>query len=171
VVTEPRAAVERARMLGPDIRKTLICNLQGKPFTESGFRANWHRLIQAASKGRKARNSVAALAPVLFEPFTIHDLRAKSASDDAFEDAHGRLAHDDPRTTQAIYRRKPRRASGPKGHLSFQNVDLFSTPNARKCMARGGIEPPTRGFSVPSSNRFKLLIALNKATSQCPIFP
>jgi hypothetical protein len=42
---ELRAAVERARILGPDIGKTLICNLQGKPFTESGFRANWHRLI------------------------------------------------------------------------------------------------------------------------------
>jgi hypothetical protein len=38
-------------------------------------------------------------------------------------------------------------------------------------MATGGIEPPTRGFSVPASNRFKLLIALNKAASQCPIFP
>ena len=150
-------------MLGPDIRKTLICNLQGKPFTESGFRANWHRLIQAASKGRKARNSVAALAPVLFEPFTIHDLRAKSASDDAFEDAHGRLAHDDPRTTQAIYRRKPRRASGPKGHLSFQNVDLFSTPNARKCMARGGIELPTLGFSVQLLNRRNHLIELHSS--------
>jgi len=107
---ELRAAIERARKLGPDIRKTLICNLQGKPYSESGFRANWHRLIQAALKGRKARNGVAALAPVLTEPFTIHDLRAKSASDDAFEDAHERLAHDDPRTTQAIYRRKPRRA-------------------------------------------------------------
>ena len=105
-----RAAVERGRELGPHIRKTLICNLQGKPFTESGFRANWHRLIQAALKGRKARNGVAALAPVLTEAFTIHDLRAKSPSDDEFDHAHERLAHDDPRTTQAIYRRKPRRA-------------------------------------------------------------
>jgi integrase len=107
---ELRAAVERARMLGPDIRNTLICNLQGKPFTESGFGANWHRLIQAALKGRMARKGVAALAPVLTEAFTIHDLRARSASDDELEDAHERLAHDDPRTTQAIYRRKPRRA-------------------------------------------------------------
>jgi integrase len=56
------------------------------------------------------RDIVTALTPVLMEPFTIHDLRAKSASDDEFQDAHKRLAHDDPRTTQAIYRRKPRRA-------------------------------------------------------------
>ena len=89
--------------------KTLICHLKGKAYYESGFRANWQRLIQAAVKGSKARNGVAAMKPVLTEPFTIHDLRAKSASDDAFENAHERLAHDDRRTTQEIYRRKPRR--------------------------------------------------------------
>jgi integrase len=105
-----RTVIERARKLGPDIRATLICNLQAEPFTESGFRANWQRLIQTALKGRKRKNGVVTLAPVLYEPFTIHDLRAKSASDDEFDDAHDRLAHDDPRTTQAIYRRKPRRA-------------------------------------------------------------
>jgi len=55
---EPRAAVERARMLGPDIGKALICNLQGKPFTESGFRENWHRLIQGELNARMARNGV-----------------------------------------------------------------------------------------------------------------
>jgi hypothetical protein len=44
---ELREVIERACKLGPDIRKTLICNLQGKPFTESGFRSNWHRLIQS----------------------------------------------------------------------------------------------------------------------------
>jgi len=124
--------VERARKLGPDIRKTLICNLEGKPYSESGFRANWHRLMQAAVKGRKARNGVAALDPVLAEPFTIHDLRAKSASDDDFKDAHERLAHDDPRTTQAIYRRKPRRArAGRKSNLKYSTVGfLFHTHRA-----------------------------------------
>jgi hypothetical protein len=33
---ELKEVIERARNLGPHIRKTLICNLQGKPFTESG---------------------------------------------------------------------------------------------------------------------------------------
>lgn len=46
----------------------------------------------------------------LTERFTFHDLRAKSASDDQLEIAAERLAHDDPRTTQKVYRRKPRRA-------------------------------------------------------------
>jgi integrase len=55
--------------------------------------------------------------PVLAERFTFHDLRgaraaarAKSASDDELEAATERLAHDDPRTTQKVYRWKPRRA-------------------------------------------------------------
>lgn len=145
--TELRATVECARKLGPGIRKTLICNLRGKPYSASGFRAIWHRLIQAAIKGRKARNGVAAMEPVLEEPFTIHDLRAKSATDDTFDEAHERLAHDDPRTTQAIYRRKPRRArAGRKVTLEYSTVGFlffYSTLSARKSMARGGIEVAT----------------------------
>jgi hypothetical protein len=47
---------------------------------------------------------------VLAERFTFHDLRAKSASDDELEVATERLAHDDPPTSQKLYRRKPRRA-------------------------------------------------------------
>jgi hypothetical protein len=48
--------------------------------------------------------------PALAERFTFHDLRAKSASDDELEVATERLADGDPRTTQQVYRRKPRRA-------------------------------------------------------------
>lgn len=107
---ELRAVVERARRLGPDIRKTLICSLQGEPYTESGFRSNWHRLMTTATQGSKTRHGEVIQAAVITEPFTFHDLRAKSASDDDFDEAHERLAHQDRRTTQAIYRRKPRRA-------------------------------------------------------------
>ena len=39
---------DRLKELGPHIRPTLICNLEGKRFTESGFRSNWHRLMQKA---------------------------------------------------------------------------------------------------------------------------
>jgi hypothetical protein len=40
-----------------------------------------------------------------------HDLRAKSGSDaEDVQEANDRLAHDDLRTTQVVYRRKPRRA-------------------------------------------------------------
>ena len=48
--------------------------------------------------------------PALAQGFTFHDLRAKSASDDELCVATERLAHDDPRMTQKVYRRKPRRA-------------------------------------------------------------
>jgi predicted nucleic acid-binding protein len=42
---------------------------------------------------------------------TFHDLRAKSGSDaEDVQEANDRLAHDDMRTTQVVYRRKPRRA-------------------------------------------------------------
>jgi integrase len=95
-----KAVIERLQKLGPDIRPTLLCTLQGMPFTESGFRSNWHRLIQKALS-RKA----------IADPFTFHDLRAKSASDAASPaDATELLAHDDPRTTRKVYLRKPRQA-------------------------------------------------------------
>lgn len=91
------------------------CNLQGRPFSESGFRSNWHRLIQTGLKGRKQKNGVVTLEPAIKEAFTFHDLRAKSGSDaDNVLEANERLAHDDLRTTQVVSRRKPRRARAGK---------------------------------------------------------
>ena len=143
---ELRAIIERMKKLGPATRLTLICNREGEAFTESGFRSNWHRLMQKALTEK-----------AIEEPFTFHDLRAKSASDEADPSAATeRLAHDDPRTTRKVYLRKPRRARpgaqildnaenirqhDPKG--TVQAVDFV--------VARGGIEPPTRGFSVRCS--------------------
>jgi integrase len=102
---ELRSITDRLKKLGPDIRPTLLCNLQGKPFTSDGFRSNWHRLMERATTPGKD-----VAPPALAERFTFHDLRAKSASDDNLEGATERLAHEDPRTTQKVYRRKPRRA-------------------------------------------------------------
>jgi len=112
--------VARLRKLGPQPptnvipirpRQTLICNEDGQPYPGSGFRSNWHRLIQTALKGRKRKNGVVTLAPVLKEAFTFNDLRAKNATDEEdFEEAHDRLAHSDRKTTQQVYVRKPRRA-------------------------------------------------------------
>jgi integrase len=112
--------VERARELGPmppvnivpiRPRSTLICTQDGQPYTGSGFRANWSRLMRAALHGRKLKNGVVTLAPVLTESFTFNDLRAKNATDEEdFEEAHNRLAHSDRKTTQQVYVRKPRKA-------------------------------------------------------------
>jgi hypothetical protein len=97
---ELKSVINRLKLLGPDIRPTLLCNLQGKRYTESGFRSNWHRLLQKALRAKAISN-----------PFTFHDLRAKSASDaEDPQEATERLAHDDPRTTRKVYLRKPRRA-------------------------------------------------------------
>jgi hypothetical protein len=54
----PPVIVECRRSLTPSLSasgssgQTLVCNLQGKPFTESGFRSNWSRLLNAAVEGR-----------------------------------------------------------------------------------------------------------------------
>lgn len=107
---ELRAVVDRLRALGPQLRPTLICTEDGEPFTESGFRSNWHRLMTAAVEGTDRKDEAKALKPVISEAYTFHDLRAKRASDaeDVLE-ANDALAHDDLKTTQT-YRRKPRRA-------------------------------------------------------------
>jgi hypothetical protein len=100
------AVIKRLRKLGPDMRQTLFCTLQGEPYTESGFRSNWHRLMATATKAGKKGEP-----PLLNEAFTFHDLRAKSGSDaEDVQEANDRLAHDDLRATQVVYRRKPRRA-------------------------------------------------------------
>jgi integrase len=101
---ELRALIERLKLLGPQIRPTLLCTRDGKPYTSDGFRSNWHRLV------KKATSATQGSAPALAASFTFHDLRAKSASDDALEAATDRLAHSDARTTLKVYRRKPRRA-------------------------------------------------------------
>lgn len=107
---ELRAVIERARSIGPQLRPTLICSMKGDrrgdPMTESGFRSNWHRLMTKASK--PAQDGSPAL---LAAPYTFHDLRAKRASDaEDIQEANDALAHDDLKTTQKVYRRKPRRA-------------------------------------------------------------
>lgn len=103
---ELETVIKRLRKLGPEMRRALFCNLQGEPYTESGFRSNWHRLmVTAASPGETGE------PPLLREPFIFHDLRAKSGSDaEDVQEANDRLAHDDMRTTQVVDRRKPRRA-------------------------------------------------------------
>jgi integrase len=68
------------------------------------------------AKGRRAFTgdglwqafSTAVAAAKLAEPFTLHDLRAKSSSDtDSLEAASARLGHTSTATTQRTYRRKP----------------------------------------------------------------
>lgn len=83
----------------PQLRRSLICNRKGQPYTADGFQSQWQRTMAKALKtGLKER-------------FTFHDLRAKSASDaETDQEAADRLGHGDPRLTRRVYRRLPQRS-------------------------------------------------------------
>jgi integrase len=83
----------------PQVRRALICNRKGQPYSANGFQSQWQRLMRNCKKAG------------LTEHFHFHDLRAKSASDsDDDQSAADRLGHSDVRLTQRVYRRLPKRA-------------------------------------------------------------
>jgi len=87
---EVKVVIERARTLPGGVRGlTVICNRNGTPMNEI-------TVSRAFAEGAKK----AGIQDVRF-----HDIRAKSASDDA-PTAQGRLGHSDSRTTDG-YLRKP----------------------------------------------------------------
>lgn len=83
------------------LHPAIIRNRSGLAYTGSGFRAIWQDLMIAAIK-----------VDVIKERFTFHDLRAKAA--DGAENASELLGHDDPKTTNRVYRRAPRRVNPAK---------------------------------------------------------
>jgi integrase len=87
---EVKAVLERARTLPGAVRgMTVICKRDGSPWGE-----------MAVSRAFSYSAKAAGIPNVRF-----HDIRAKSASDDAAT-AQGRLGHTDARTT-SVYLRKP----------------------------------------------------------------
>lgn len=96
---ELRLTVDACLRLEPRVRRTLLCSRSGRPFTSSGFQTAWQRLMRSAMEAG------------LSERFTFHDLRAKSLSDaGSTAEAAARAGHADPRITERVYRRLPRRA-------------------------------------------------------------
>jgi integrase len=83
----------------PQLRRALICNRKGRPYTPNGFQSQWQRLMRRCkAEGFKYH-------------FHFHDLRGKSASDAASDqEASDRLGHADVAFTRRVYRRLPRRA-------------------------------------------------------------
>jgi len=78
--------IEIARKIEPRVRRHVLCTLEGEAYTPDGLSKQWQRLRAG---------------------FTMHDMRAKSASDDVdLETATRRLQHSDTRTTMRHYRRK-----------------------------------------------------------------
>lgn len=95
---ELEAAIERAKALPSKITSLFIIhNREGQPYTTDGFRAIWQRYMAKAVE-KKA----------ITQRFTFHDLRAKSGSD---HESGTQLGHQDPRTTNRVYRRKPRKVT------------------------------------------------------------
>lgn len=94
---ELRAVIDRARALRGKVRGlTIIATQTGQTYTLTGFEAIWQRVMKRAV-------SSGAIA----ERFRFHDLRALAA--DRAEQPSELLGHDDPRVTNRIYRRGPRR--------------------------------------------------------------
>lgn len=96
---ELRLTVQAILRLRPQLRRALICNRRGQPYSANGFQSQWQRVMKRA----KAKS-----LPV----FHFHDLRAKSASDaESDQEAADRLGHEDVKLTRKVYRRLPRRAT------------------------------------------------------------
>lgn len=85
----------------PQVRRHVIVNRKGKPYTRDGFQSQWQRVqIKAHKKG------------LISERYTFHDIRAKSLSDaKTLEEARVRANHSDSRVTQSVYRRLPETAT------------------------------------------------------------
>lgn len=94
------AAILRER---PQLRRALICNRKGQPYSANGFQSQWQRLMRRAKKAG------------LKDPLHFHDLRTKSASDETDDQtAADRLGHGDVELTRRVYRTRPRRAPALK---------------------------------------------------------
>lgn len=98
---ELRNLVERCKALRGKVSSLyLICTRDGQKYTEDGFKSMWQRVMRKA-----------LAESVIKDRFSFNDLRAKAASDAEPANAPDLLGHDDPRTTNRIYRRAPRRVT------------------------------------------------------------
>jgi integrase len=85
--------IAQARELSRIDSLYVVCTAHGQPYTLSGLRTAWQRLMRGCMD-----------AGALSERFTFHDIRAKAGSDAK----DGRLlGHLDERTLRRIYQRKP----------------------------------------------------------------
>lgn len=89
------------RLRGNVVSMYWICNREGQPYTVSGFESIWQRVMnKAVEQG------------VISERFMFRDLRSRAG--DKSDNATEFLGHDDPRTANRIYRRRPRQVTPNK---------------------------------------------------------
>jgi integrase len=91
--------LQRCRKMKPGLpREYVVRNKSGDRYTSEGMRAMWQRTIKKA-----------VADGVISSPFTFHDLRAKSASDNVdIEEAAKLLGHQNSQMTKSVYDRSIR---------------------------------------------------------------
>ena len=89
----------RCKRMTPALPRAYVLRTkEGERYTSEGFRTMWQRTIQKAVR-----------LGAIKSPFTFHDLRAKSASDNAdIEDAAKLLGHQNSQMTRSVYDRSVR---------------------------------------------------------------
>lgn len=96
-----RQVVDDALRLPPQVRRPIVCNRKGRPYTKNGFDAVWSRLMAKATDPKRDGH---------IERFQFRDLRRKCASDEVDElVAQARLGHASVAITNRVYRVKPRK--------------------------------------------------------------
>lgn len=112
---ELKRVIARARQIQPQC-ESVVGTQDGKPYSVDGFQSLWRRArTRAKLKGLK-------------RPFRFHDLRAKSASDDALLAASERLGHSSTAITDRVYMRAPRRVKP----LNFGRPTIFGRQTRSK---------------------------------------
>jgi len=89
----------RCKRMTPALPRAYVLRTkEGERYTSEGFRTMWQRVIKKA-----------VATGAIKSPFTFHDLRAKSASDNAdIEDAAKLLGHQNSQMTRSVYDRSVR---------------------------------------------------------------
>ena len=111
--TDLKESIDAALKMSPQLRRHVIVNRQGKPYTRDGFQSQWQRVQKKAFELGKFSTR-----------YTFHDIRAKSLSDArTLEEPRVPANHSDSRITQAVYRRLPETATVMDiGHLKSKNI-------------------------------------------------
>ncbi len=86
--------IERLKLSRKNDCQTVFANRHGNPYTRSGFKGMWGKLVKAAKK-----------AGVTIQHFTFHDLRAYYATQHKAQTGNQANLHKNPATTARIYER------------------------------------------------------------------
>lgn len=86
--------LERLRLAQKDDCQTVFANRHGNPYTRSGFKGMWGKLMKAATE-----------AKAISQHFTFHDLRAFYATQHKARTGSQANLHKNPATTARIYER------------------------------------------------------------------